>query len=198
MRVLTGAAAGVLFGAATSLVNNVPGMLGEVGQAHSEDSAATWTAIFVSQIMDSGWAWAALAFAAGLLTGTWPVRAALAGAAALLAATGAYYATDLLFGIDAYRQTVGYWLIRAVVFGLPLGAAGALARRPGPAGLVAGLIVPLGAAANMVLFPVHTGLPGESSANRWAELTVWVAAVAGAALVTARFVRRRPVAPVPA
>jgi len=197
VRLLIAAAAGVLFGTVTSLVNNVPGMLGEVGQAHSEDSAATWTAIFVSQILDSGWAWAALAFGAGLLIATRPARAAIAGAVALIGATIAYYATDLLFGIEAYGPVVGFWAVRAVAFGLPLGAAGALARRPGPVGLLAGLVIPVGAAANMLLFPVYRGLNGESSANRWAQTSVWVAAAVGVALVAFRFVRRRSRTPVP-
>jgi hypothetical protein len=86
---------------------------------------------------------------------------------------------------------VGFWLARAVVLGLPLGAAGALSRRPGLIGLLAALTVPVGAALNMVVLPVRSGVPGESSAAGWAELTVWVAASAGAALVLVRFWRRR-------
>ncbi|MEV6602372.1 hypothetical protein AB0M36_36800 [Actinoplanes sp. NPDC051346] len=191
-RLLVGVVIGAVFGALTSLVNNVPGMLGEVGQAHSEDSAATWAAIFISLILDSGWAWAALAFVLGCLTGTAvrPVKAAIAGAAAgaagLLIATVAYYATDLLFGIDAYWRTVGYWLVRAVVFGLLLGIAGALARRRGAVGFLAALTVPVGAAMNMVVFPLRSGLPGESSAAGWAQATVWVAAASGAAVAILR------------
>ena len=130
MRVLPGVLTGAVFGAATSLVNNVPGMLGEVGQAHSEDSVATWAAIFVSLIIDSGWAWAALGFVLGYYSGfdRRPLRAALVGAGGLILATVAYYSTDLLFGIETDRPTVSFWLARAVVFGLVLGCAGALAR----------------------------------------------------------------------
>jgi hypothetical protein len=207
--ILTSVAIGAAFGAATSLVNHLPGILGEVGQAHTEDSAATWTAIFVSLILDSGWAWAALAFVLGWITGihATPARAVLvgaqAGAVGLIAATVAYYSTDLLFGLDAYWPAVSYWLLRAVVFGLPLGMAGALARRPGVVGLFAALTVPLGAAMNMVVFPLRSGLPGESSAAGWAQFSVWVAALTCAALFILRFLRaRRPprsvVAPVSA
>jgi hypothetical protein len=199
VRFTRGVIAGGAFGAATSLVNNVPIMLGEVGQAHTEDSAATWTAIFVSLILDSGWAWAALAFGLGWFSGTpaRPATAALTGAAGLIIATIAFYSMDALFGAGLYWPAVGYWMVRAVVFGLPLGAAGALARRPGPVGLLAGLIVPAGAAANMVVLPVRQGLPGESSAAAWAESTVWVAVAIGTVLVVLRFVRgsargRRP------
>lgn len=167
-------------------------MLGEVGHAHSEDSAATWTAIFISLVFDSGWAWAALAFALGWYSGNdrRPLKAALVGVAGLIVATVAYYSTDLIFGIDAYWPTVSYWLVRAVVFGLLLGSAGALARRPGTAGLLAALVVPIGAATNMMLLPVRTGLPGESSAAGWAQATVWAVAGAGAAFATFRFTGR--------
>jgi len=200
--ILTSMAIGAAFGVTTSLVNNVPDILGEVGQSHSEDSAATWTAIFVSLILDSGWAWAAVAFALGWITASrvGPARvavvAAQAGAVGLIVATVAYYTADLAFGIEVYWPTVGYWLLRAVVFGLPLGVAGALARRPGVVGLLAGLILPLGAAMNMVVFPLRSGLAGESSAAGWAQLSVWVAAITGAALVVLRFVRARRIAPV--
>jgi hypothetical protein len=184
-------AVGAAFGAGTSLINNVPAMLGEVGRAHSDDSAATWIAIFLSLILDSGWAWAALGFVLGWLTGT-PTRlviAAVAGATGLLMATASYYVTDLLFGIDADLPTVGYWVIRAFVFGPPLGVSGALARSPGPVGFLAGLTVPVGAAMNTLLFPPGSGVPGESSATAYAELSVWTAAAVGAVAVTLRFVR---------
>jgi hypothetical protein len=193
----TSAAIGAAFGLTTSLVNNVPGILGEVGQPHSEDSSATWTAIFASLILDSGWAWAAVAFAVGWLTAPPPgparvaVVAAQAGAVGLIVATMAYYATDLLFDIDIYWPTVGYWLLRAVVFGLPLGVAGALAHRPSILGLICALTVPLGAATNMVLFPLESGVPGESSAAGAAQSSVWIAAIGSAALLLFQFTRTR-------
>jgi Family of unknown function (DUF6518) len=193
--IVTIAVLGSAFGAATSLVNNVPTMLGEVGQAHSDDSVATWIAIFLSLILDSGWAWAALGFALGWLTGP-PVRlvhavliGAVAGAAGLSLATASYFATDLLFGISDTWPTVSYWLIRAVILGPPLGAAGTLARRSDVVGFFAGLTIPVGAAMSMLLFPLRTGRPGESSAAAYAEASVWAAAAVGAAAVTLRFVR---------
>lgn len=197
VRLISGLLIGAMFGAATSLINNVPGMLGEVGQAHSQDSAATWSAILASNILDSGWAWAALAFVLGWLTGTGarPIRAALIGAwngvTGLIIATIAYYSTDTLFGIGTDWREVSFWLIRSVAFGMPLGAAGTLARRPGAVGLVAALTVPAGAAMNMALFPPWRDLPGESSAAAWAEGIVWAAAAIAVALVLVRFVRTR-------
>jgi hypothetical protein len=135
-----------------------------------------------------------VAFAVGWFTGTHRrlVEAALIGAQAdavgLIVAT-VYYSTDLVFGIDADRRTVSYWPIRALVFGLPLGAAGVVARRLGPIGLLAALTIPVGGAANMVVFPLRTGLPGERSAAGSARLTVWLAAATTAALVILRFLR---------
>ena len=196
MRVFYGALIGVAFGAVTSLVNNVPGMLGEVGMPREEQSTATWIAEFTSKMLDSGWAWAALAVLVGWLAGRDPAlyRAAAAGAltgtVALLLATLTYYGTDVLFGIDMYARTTVFWLVRAVAFGAPLGVVGACLRRPGWLGLLAGLVVPVGAAANMVLFPLWTGLDGETTAALWAQRTVWLAAAAGVVLVGARFVRR--------
>lgn len=187
---LASAALGAAFGVTTSLINNVPRMLGEIGRAHSDYSSAAWVAVFVSLIFDSGWAWAALGFALGWLTGTSARLAAAArvgamsGATGLLLAAPAYYATDLLFGIDGSWSEVGYWVVRALVFGLPLGVAGVVARRPGPMGFLARFTVPVGMAMSMILFPVRTGRPGESSAAIWAELTIWAAVV----VVTLRLV----------
>jgi hypothetical protein len=195
VRVLYGVLAGAGFGALTSVVNNVPGMLGEVGLPRDEQGVATWIAEYFSKMLDSGWAWAALAVAAGWLAATraGPLRAALIGALtgtlALLAATLAYYGTDTLFAIDIYWSTSGYWLAGSVLFGPPLGAVGSAVRRPGPVGLLAGLTVPVGAAANMVLFPIWPGLPGESPSAGWAQLSVLVAAAAGTALVVVRYAR---------
>lgn len=195
--IVTGTVIGVTFGAAVSLVNNVPAMLGEVGQAHSQDSAATWAAIFLSLILDSGWAWATLAFVLGWLAGTQGrrVMAALvgasAGAAGLIAATVTYYSTDRLFGIEFSWGATTFWLVRAVAFGLPLGAMGSVTSWRSAVASLAALTIPAGAAINMLLLPMRHGLPGESSAAGWAQLSVWIAAVAGAALVVARYLRIR-------
>ncbi|GGK91374.1 hypothetical protein [Mangrovihabitans endophyticus] len=204
--VLVGSAAGLALGLLTALVNDVPGMLGEVGQAHSQDSAATWAAIYLSQLLDSGWAWAVTGFGIGWLVAgpASPLRRvpAAAGAAVLglVLATLAFYVVKLPIGDAMTGPSTVYWLVRAVVFGLPLGAAGAWARRPGVVGLLAALTAPACAVANMLLFPIWPTLPGESPARAWAAVTVWVLAAAGVALLTARFLAgRRPSAtPTPA
>jgi hypothetical protein len=81
-RVLGGVAIGAGYGAATSLSNAAVA-------PPSPDSLAR----VPSLILDAGWAWAAVAVLAGWLAGA-PVRAAAAGASALLAGTVVYYAMD--------------------------------------------------------------------------------------------------------
>lgn len=197
MRLLHGVLIGGVFGAATSVVNHVPHLLGEVGLPRDEQSAATWIAEFTSKLLDSGWAWAALAVLVGRLAGTDPrlrraaLHGALTGAAALLLATVAYYGTDSLFGVDTAWWISRFWLIRAVVFGVPLGVVGACLRRHGVLGLLAGLVVPVGAAANMLLFPLWTGLEGETTAALWAQRAVWAGAAVAVVLVVLRFARER-------
>ncbi|MFG2107741.1 transposase [Micromonospora chersina] len=44
-----------------------------------------------------------------------------------------------------------FWLVASLVSGLPLGAVGASIRRPGPVGILAALVAPVGAALNMVV-----------------------------------------------
>ena len=112
------------------------------------------------------------------------LRAAAAGGLALVFATSAYYGVDLLFdGGVWWGPTTRFWLIGGVLFGAPLGAAGVLIRRPGPVGVIAGLLVPGGAALQMVLLPP----PAESRMAEPVRLTIWIAA---AVFVVARFVRR--------
>jgi hypothetical protein len=111
------------------------------------------------------------------------LRSALAGGLALICATAAYYGTDLLFdGGTWWSSTTRYWLIGSVVLGPPLGAVGALIRRPGVAGTVAALVVPAGAALQMVLLPP----PPDSLMAVPVQVTVWL----GAALATTLILRR--------
>ncbi|TDC82555.1 hypothetical protein E1193_11515 [Micromonospora sp. KC606] len=76
---------------------------------------------------------------------------------------------------------VHFWLAASVVCGLPLGAVGATIRRPAPVGVLAALVVPLGAAVNMVVLPP----PSESAVAGPVRLTVWVAASAAVVLIVA-------------
>jgi hypothetical protein len=167
-------------------------MLGEVGEARASRSGWAQTAEFVSLILDSGWAWAALAVAAGWLVSgglrprTGVCVGALAGCIALLAATATYYCGELLLTGDfAWSWIVRFWLVGAVALGLPLGAVGATIRRPGPVGVLAALVVPVGAAANMVVLPP----PKESPVAGLVLLTVWGAAATATVLIVTGAIR---------
>jgi hypothetical protein len=187
-------ATGAALGAGASVVNNVPLLLGEVGKARADRSGWSQTAEFASLILDSGWAWAATAVAVGWLVtrGIRPmvgaIRGALAGCVALLAATVVYNGVDLLFTGDfGWSWVVRFWLVASLVLGLPLGAVGATMRRPGPAGVLAALVVPVGAGLNMVVLPP----PKESPVAELVLLTVWCAAVTATVMVVVRVVRVR-------
>ncbi|WP_246178626.1 hypothetical protein [Actinomadura decatromicini] len=79
----------------------------------------------------------------------------------------------------------------SIVFGLPLGAVGGCAGRRGAAGLVARLIVPVGASVQMVVLP-----PGRNEVIQTVgQAVVWTAAAAITVLVVVRHLRRRPAAP---
>ncbi|MCX5107228.1 DUF6518 family protein [Streptomyces sp. NBC_00378] len=134
-------------------------------------------------LVDAGWSWAALAVAMGWLAGTW-VRGALVGALALVAATVAYYVTDsFVSGADTDMVS---WLVVGVPFGLVLGVVGAANRQPGSVGLLAALVVPVGAAVQMVVLPPRPHLTF-TPAIVLAEVIVRTAAVLGAGCAGCRF-----------
>ena len=191
--VMIGPGAGMVVGAVDSVVNHVPVLLGEVATARAERGGWSQAAEFASLIFDAGWAWAATAVLVGWLasrragpaTGT--VRGALAGGLALAFATAAYYGTDLFFDGGAWcGTTTRFWLIGSVVLGPALGAAGALIRHPGPVSTVAVLIVPAGAALQMIVLPP----PPESRMAGPVRCTVWIAAAVATVLVVRGIGRR--------
>ncbi|SCL17111.1 hypothetical protein GA0074694_1896 [Micromonospora inyonensis] len=173
-------------GAVDSVVNHVPIWLGEVGTARAERGAWSQAAEFASLILDAGWAWAGTAVLVGWLVSrhtrpaTGVLRGAVAGALALLFATTAYYGMDVIFDGGAwwYRAT-RYWLIGSVVLGPALGIVGASIRRPGPVGTLAALLVPAGAALQMVVLPP----PPDSLMAQPVRLTVWLSAAAATVLI---------------
>jgi hypothetical protein len=156
-------------GAGASVVNKVPLLLDEVGESRADRSGWSQAAEFVSLVLGSGWVWAATAVAVGWLAsrGIRPMVGALVGALAgcvtLAAATGVYYGMDLLLREDFSWGDVRFWWVRSLVLGLPLGAVGATIRRPGPVGVLASLVVPVGAALNMVVLPP----PPDSPRGSW-------------------------------
>ncbi|WP_112731320.1 hypothetical protein [Micromonospora noduli] len=191
--VVVGPAAGVALGAVDSIVNHVPVLLGEVGTARAERGGWSQAAEFASLILDAGWAWAAMAVLAGWLVSrsvrlaAGILRGALAGGCTLIFATSAYYGVDVIFDGDIWwGGTTQYWLSVSVCLGPLLGAVGALIQRSGPAGTLAVLLVPAGAALQMVLLP-----PPPESAMAWpVRLSVWAAAAVAAVLIVRVSCRR--------
>lgn len=200
--VAAGPVVGMALGAVDSVVNHVPVWLGEVGTARAERGGWSEVAEFASLVLDAGWAWAATAVLVGWLV-SWQtrpaaglLRGAVAGGLALVFATTAYYGMDVLFDGGAWwgmawGMATRYWLIGSVVLGPALGVAGALIRQPGPAGTLAALLVPAGAALQMVVLPP----PPESLMAQPVRLTVWVSAAVATVLITRARGRRGILAP---
>jgi hypothetical protein len=180
---LGAAVLGAGFGAATSLSNRIV-------TPFDSDSLAR----VPSLVLDAGWAWAGLAVVAGWLAGA-PARGAVAGAVALLAATTVYYVTDSVARDEPfarYGPELLLWWLASVVGGPALGAVGAYVNRPGVPGLLAGLVIPVGMAAQMIVLPLGAGSAVATPAERWARLIVWAAAAVGGAVVVAvSFMRKR-------
>jgi len=181
---------GAVLGAVTALVNSVPILIGEVGEARADRSGWSQTAEFASLILDSGWAWAGTAVLVGWLVsrgvrpGEGMLAGAVAGGVALATATIVYDALPLLlpFHHGIPWGQVRFWLAASVLLGLPLGTVGATIRRPGPIGVLAALVVPVGAALNMVVLPP----PQASAVAESVRLTVWGAAAIATVMVMAR------------
>lgn len=131
------AAAGVAFGAASSLVNA---------------TGAPW-AQALSQLTNGVLAdvtWSLVAFLGGLVVAAVPARrwtavlaGTLVGTLTVLLAVVAYYATDTARGVYAVDERGGvhwdwvagdlrWWLLAGLAVGFVLGFSGALARRGGP------------------------------------------------------------------
>lgn len=157
----------------------MPVLLGEVATARAERGGWSQVAEFAGLILDAGWAWAAAAVLAGWLA-LGVARGAVAGGLSLVCATAAYYGTDLLFdGGTWWGWVTGFWLIGSVLLGPLLGLAGALIRR---GGAVAAMVVPVGAALQMVLLPP----PSESRMAEPVQWTVWIAAAIAIGLIIRR------------
>jgi hypothetical protein len=185
---------GAGFGAAVSLINDLSSPYGELG---GRLVSAGWTAVsnvaeVASLVVDVGWAWAALAVASGWLAGA-IVRGAVAGAVSLISATAAYYFTDSVLRDESATRYLGearYWWLVSLTLGPFLGAVGAMLVRSGVIGLLAMLIVPVGALVQTLFLQ-----PGLASSSRpaalWALAIVSAAAAATISLGVARFVTQR-------
>jgi hypothetical protein len=180
---------GAGYGTVTSFVNDVSSQYGVLGSRIADTGWAPALKV-VSQLLDVGWSWAALAVAAGWLVRT-RTRGAFAGALALIAATAGYFGLDSVLRAEPFVHVeLVVWWIASVILGPPLGAIGASMRRPGVVGLLAALTVPVGASVQMIWLPPQTGGQVVSTTTR---VIVWATAAVAAAVVLTRFlsVQRR-------
>ncbi|MEV5824231.1 DUF6518 family protein [Spirillospora sp. NPDC052242] len=191
IRVVVAVPIGIVFGAVTSLLNALSSPYTAIG-APVADTVVAPVVEVVSRLVGVGWAWAALAVAVGWFAGR-PLHGALAGTGALLAATTGYYVLDPVLRDEPFGMHSGalvYWAVAAVLFGPLLGALGSQIGRPGPLGLLAGLVVPAGAALEMLVFRAPHPLLPLTPAEQVARWIVLVAAAAVAfVLVVRRFAR---------
>ncbi|MEV0823600.1 hypothetical protein [Nonomuraea rubra] len=195
---LSALAVGAVFGAATSLANAAATLT--VDLESTEATIGGWSIMeIVSILLDAGWAWAGLGVLAGwwatrgqggVLTGRRLARGAVVGMVALLAATAAYYIADTVVHdvpSGSYVHDTVYWWVASALFGPVLGAIGACAGHPGAIGVLARLIVPVGAAVQMAVLP-----PGRNDVLRnIGQWVVWTAAAVAVGLLIARFLRVR-------
>jgi hypothetical protein len=135
------------------------------------------TARFASYLVNSGWVWAAVAVAAGWRLRT-RGRGAVAGMLALLATTTAYYVLDSVLrqeSFASYWYEMRVWWGASLVFGSVLGVVGASTWRRGRTGFLARLVVPVGAAAEMVWLPRWGNALGPNPSLEWFRIGVWAA-----------------------
>ena len=185
---------GAGFGASVSLINDVSSPYGDLG---GRLVAAGWSGVtdvaeVGSLVVDVGWAWAAVAVAAGWLAGA-IVLGAVAGVVSLMSATAAYYLMDSVLreeSVTGYAGEARYWWMASLMFGPFLGAVGAMLGRSGMIGLLAIMIVPVGALVQVLFLR-----PGLASTTRpaalWAVVIVCTAAMAAISLGVARFLTQR-------
>jgi hypothetical protein len=185
-------ACGLAFGAADSFVNAISSPYQSLGST-VVGTAWAGAAEVASLLLDAGWSWAALGVTAGWAAGTL-IRGMVAGTTALIAATIAYFCCDAaLRGEPVSVVEMGFWGIAALILGPMLGAVGDRIRQPRVQGAIAGLVVPVVAAIQMVLQP-----PGLArTPSGWipnpeadlARLLVWGLAALATIIVLGRFAR---------
>lgn len=150
-----------------------------------------WASV-LTFVFNSGWAWAGIMVLGGWIGGTWRT-AILTGILAELAACTAYFATDSwLRGepFTSYALELSYWSLIALALGPGLGLVGAGARGRGLGALFAGLVVPFGAALEMVWLP-RWPLDPDNTQLFVVQIMVWVAAAISGGLLLIRYLRQR-------
>ncbi|WP_432513382.1 hypothetical protein [Kineococcus sp. SYSU DK001] len=153
----------VAFGALNALLDSAPGPLHPAGL-----------------VLNAGFAWAGLAVLAGALLRT-PARAAVGGWLSGTAGLACFYVVDAAVRdvpLTASAARFPFWAAAALVCCPLLGLVGTRVRGAGIDGLLARLVVPVGALAEVLLHP-----PG-GAAVRWG---VGLAAVGAGAVLLRRW-----------
>jgi hypothetical protein len=83
------------------------------------------------------------------------------------------------------------WCAGSLLLGLPLGAVGACARRPGLPGVLAALVVPVGAAVQVVVLAPVVDAPQVAVEAVWARWLVLLLAAVAAVVIVVRHRRAR-------
>lgn len=134
----------------------------------------------LSQLLNTGTLWAALAVLSGWLVRR-PIQAFAAGVLALVVALVVHYGVGSIVGM--FDQTVwtenSYWFLAAVLTGGPLGLVGSIAHRSDLWGFAARLVVPIGA----LLEPFVIGMFTMPAMTPWPNH--FASAIVGAILLAA-------------
>ncbi len=131
----------------------------------------------VTKVLNSGTAWASVAVIAGWHSRRW-WAAFVAGIAAAAGTLAVYYIAGVVTGLHPGGMS-GYWFQVALVLCGPLGLVGWVAARRDWTGVMARLVVPVGAVAE-ALFMDHfvQPYPGRPWAERWSDVSSGVLLVA--------------------
>lgn len=171
---------------------------GSISEALNDTVLGTFTGALGS-ILDSRWAWAAVAISAGLL-GKRALVGAAAGATAMTGAMVVYLLVDhQLRGPTPESTDPLPWIVASLTVGAGAGLIGHFARRRDLAGTLCRLVMPLGALTQWILMPpgyvtVPPGyVPGfaNSVGATTARVAVLIVAGAAAIFIVANAIRRR-------
>ncbi len=139
--------------AVVSWATNITTMTQMVGEANEFKTIR----LTISKLANSGTVWAGLAILSGWFVGH-PLRSFVAGIVGSEFSLAAHYAIGRVSGMfDAtiWDENSSWFALGLVVCG-PLGLIGAAARRRGPWGLVARMVVPVGAVIEPIVLGMFT------------------------------------------
>lgn len=150
-----------------------------------------------SKLASSGVAWAGLAILCGWLV-RGPLQAAAAGVLGSLLALFVHYGLGWMSGMFSSADLLdnNYWFVTGAIVGGPLGLIGAVARRFDNWGLMARMVVPVGA----MLEPIVIGMFSPPAVLPWPErfssvvcgiLITGIGVVAGAVVLARAWIRKR-------